>query len=91
MDERHETLLTFEYDSAARATTVEASLRPEIGDIEGDRTRASLARDGADLRLRIAAADLVALRAGQNTWLSLTAVAERCAAAGSDRTTANDR
>ena len=83
MDERHETLLTFEYDTADRATTIEASLRPEIGDIEGDRTRVSLAREGAELRVRIAAADLVALRAGGNTWLSLVSVAERGAASGS--------
>ncbi|EMA46716.1 KEOPS complex subunit Pcc1 [Halococcus saccharolyticus] len=83
MTERHETLLTFEYDTAARATTVEASLRPEIDDIEGDRTRASLARDGGSVEITIEAADLVALRAGQNTWLSLMAVAERCAVPGS--------
>jgi KEOPS complex subunit Pcc1 len=80
--ERHETLLTFEYDSAARAMTVAASLRPEIDDIEGDRTRASLTRDGESVDITIEAADLVALRAGQNTWLSLAAVAERCAVSG---------
>lgn len=82
MTERHETLLTFEYDTTARATTVAASLRPEIDDIEGDRTRASLTRDGGSVEITIEAADLVALRAGQNTWLSLTGVAERCAADG---------
>ena len=85
MNERHETLLTFEYDTATRAATVEGSLRPEIGDIEGDRTRASLARDGTELRVRVVAADLVALRAGGNTWLSLVSVAERCAASGPER------
>lgn len=83
MTQSHETLLTFEYDTAARAMIIEASLRPEIGDIEGDRTQATLARDGSELLVRIAAADLVALRAGGNTWLSLASVAERCAAAGS--------
>jgi len=78
---RHETVLTFEYDSASRATTIRRSLAPEIGDIEGDRTGAALSRDGDEIEVTIEAADLVALRAGQNTWLSLVSVAERCASA----------
>jgi KEOPS complex subunit Pcc1 len=81
---RHETVLTLDYDSASDAALVERSLEPEIGDIEGDRTTATLARDGDEIRMTIDAADLVALRAGQNTWLSLVGVAERCAAAGAD-------
>ena len=81
---RHETVLTLDYDDQSDAALVERSLAPEVGDIEGDRTTATLARDGDELRLTIDAADLVALRAGQNTWLSLVGVAERCAAAGAD-------
>ncbi|EMA35813.1 KEOPS complex subunit Pcc1 [Halococcus hamelinensis] len=81
---RHETVLTLDYDAASDAALVERSLEPEIGDIEGDRTTATLARDGDEIRMTIDAADLVALRAGQNTWLSLVGVAERCAAAGAD-------
>ena len=79
---RHETVLTLEYDAASDAAVVERSLEPEIGDIEGERTGAALSRDGAALRVEIEAADLVALRAGQNTWLTLVGVAERCAALG---------
>lgn len=75
----HETVLTFEYDSASHAAIVERSLEPEIGDIEGDRTKATLSRDDTDVVVTVEAADLVALRAGQNTWLSLVSVAERCA------------
>ncbi len=79
---RHETSFTFEYDTEREAVTVERSLEPEIGDIEGERTGATLSRDGSVLRVEIEATDLVALRAGQNTWLSLVGVAERCVAAG---------
>ncbi|HET7322791.1 MAG TPA: KEOPS complex subunit Pcc1 [Halococcus sp.] len=79
---RHETSFSFEYDTESEAKTVEWSLEPEIGDIEGERTRAVLSRDGAVLEVEIEAADLVALRAGQNTWLSLVGVAERCSVAG---------
>ena len=61
--------------------TVKQSLRPEIGDIKDERTRATLSREGSVVCVDIAAADLVALRAGQNTWLSLIGVAERCAEA----------
>jgi KEOPS complex subunit Pcc1 len=78
---RHETSFSLEYDTERDAATVERSLHPEIGDIEGDRTGATLAREGSVVRVDIEAADLVALRAGQNTWLSLVGVAERCAGA----------
>jgi KEOPS complex subunit Pcc1 len=79
---RHETSFSLEYDTESDAATVERSLRPEIGDIEGDRTGATLSREESVVRVDIEAADLVALRAGQNTWLSLVSVAERCATAG---------
>lgn len=73
----HEAVLSFEYDAGERASRVERSVRPEIGDIEGDRTTATLDRDGDCVRVTVAAADLVALRAGVNTWTSLVSVAER--------------
>jgi KEOPS complex subunit Pcc1 len=72
----HETTLSFDYDSAQRARRIERSVRPELGDIEGDRTRAALSRDGATVAVRIEAEDLVALRAGCTTWGTLVAVAE---------------
>ena len=68
----HDSLLAVEYDDAERARRVERSLRPEVG----DRSRIRMAREGATLEVAIAAADLVALRAGLNTWLTLVSVAE---------------
>jgi len=78
----HDLLLTASYDDHDRARTVERSLRQEVGEIDDDRSRTALSRDGAGLAIRIAAADLVALRAASNTWLSLLSVAERATAIG---------
>jgi KEOPS complex subunit Pcc1 len=72
----HDACLSFEYTDRQRARIVERSLRPEVGDVDGDRTRVCLARDGTTLHITIEADDLVALRAGFNTWLSLASVAE---------------
>ena len=77
----HEAVLTLEYPDGQRARSVERSVRVEAGDIEGDRTEATVDREGATLTVTIAAADLTALRAGLNTWSSLVGVAERCAGA----------
>lgn len=77
----HEATLSFEYDDDERARRVERSVRPEVGDIEGDRTTAALDRDGPVVSVRIGAADLVALRAGVNTWSTLVGVAERAGGA----------
>lgn len=73
----HETVLSYEYDTDERARRVERSVRPEVGDIDGDRTTAALERDGNVVSVRVSAADLVALRAGINTWSTLVGVAER--------------
>jgi len=73
----HGAVLAFEYDDTDSARTVEHSLRPEIGEIGGDRTSASLERTATTVRIEIDAADLVALRAGCNTWSTLLSVAER--------------
>ncbi|MDS0220833.1 KEOPS complex Pcc1-like subunit [Haloarcula sp. S1AR25-5A] len=72
----HQTRLAAEYDTADRARAIERSIRPEIDDIEGDRTTARLSRDGQRVEIIVEAADLVALRAGINTWLTLRGVAE---------------
>ncbi|MFC6862358.1 KEOPS complex subunit Pcc1 [Halomicroarcula sp. GCM10025817] len=72
----HRTVLTVEYDDTERARSVERSVRPEVGAIEGDRTTATLDREGAVLTVTVEASDLVALRAGVNTWLTLVSVAE---------------
>lgn len=76
-DPPHETLLTFEYSSPEQARRVTRALEPEIGDIDDDRSSVSLSRDGDTLELHVVASDVVALRASQNTWLSLVGVAEQ--------------
>ena len=77
----HETALELDYETERRARIVERSVRPEIGEIDGDRSTASLVRDGRTVRITVRASDLVALRAGMNTWLTLVGVAERSSAA----------
>lgn len=73
----HDAALRFEYHSPARARVVARAVRQEVGEIDGDRSGATVARDGDAVVVRIDADDLVALRAGCNTWGSLVAVAER--------------
>jgi KEOPS complex subunit Pcc1 len=77
----HEARLEFEYTDAADAERVARSVAVEAGDIEGDRTAAAVERDDATVVVTVEAADLVALRAGVNTWTSLVGVAERCGVA----------
>ncbi|MFB6082155.1 MAG: KEOPS complex subunit Pcc1 [Halanaeroarchaeum sp.] len=72
----HRTTLALSYDDIDRARIVERSVAVEAGDIAGDRSRATVERDGDTVTIEIEATDLVALRAGQNTWLSLVQVAE---------------
>lgn len=70
--------LEFEYEDFGRAKRIERSVCQEIGEIAGDRTRATIDRAGHVVELQIEADDLVALRAGLNTWCTLIEVAERC-------------
>lgn len=78
-DPPHRTRFSVEYDDERRARIVATSLDQEVGEIDDDRSRTSLARDGRTVEVVVAAADLVALRAATNTWLSLLSVAERTA------------
>jgi KEOPS complex subunit Pcc1 len=73
----HEATFCAEYDDLERARRVGRAIRPEVDDIESDRTRATVSRTDDRLAVTIAASDLVALRAGLNTWLTLIDVAER--------------
>lgn len=72
--------LTVEYDEPTRARCIAASVRQEVGEIDGDRSETTIERRGATVAVRIRAADLVALRAALNTWCTLLTVAERCSA-----------
>ena len=85
-DADHRASLSFAYDDERRARIVERSVRVEVGDIDDDRSRATVDRDGREVTVRVDAADLVALRAGTNTWTRLIDVAESVAesASGND-------
>ncbi|MFB6095075.1 MAG: KEOPS complex subunit Pcc1 [Halodesulfurarchaeum sp.] len=72
----HRTTLILEYDSPERARLVGQAIAQETGEIASDRTRASVRRSGPTVEVVLDADDLVALRAGQNTWLGLIGVAE---------------
>jgi KEOPS complex subunit Pcc1 len=74
----HDAVFTFDYATPETARRVQRSIDIEAGDIEGDRTTATVERSEQTVRVSIAAEDLIALRAGINTWASLVEVAERC-------------
>lgn len=80
-DYDHAASLAVDYDSPESARVVERSVRQEVGDIDGDRSRATVERDGATLTVDVEATDLVGLRAGLTTWLALVDVAESAAEA----------
>ena len=75
----HSTRVDLEYDDERRARIVEAAVSREVGEIDDDRSRTTLVREGRTVTIAVEAADLVALRAAGNTWLSLASVAERTA------------
>lgn len=88
VDRPHDAVLRFEYDSSASARVVARAVAQEVGEIDGDRSAATVDREGESVVVRVGADDLVALRAGCNTWGSLVEVAERTAEAAR-RSTAN--
>ena len=76
-DRPHAATLTFRYPDSDAAGLVAAAVSQEVGEIDGDRSAATVSRDGAAVRVDVGADDIVALRAGLNTWSSLVEVAER--------------
>ena len=76
-DRPHAATLTFRYPDSDVAGLVAAAVSQEVGEIDGDRSAAAVSRDGAAVRVDVGADDIVALRAGLNTWSSLVEVAER--------------
>ncbi|MFC7226096.1 KEOPS complex subunit Pcc1 [Salinirubellus salinus] len=76
MSAPHEATLVFDYPDTESARLVERAVSQELDEIDGDRTRATLVRDGRTVEVRVSADDLVALRAGCNTWCTLVEVAE---------------
>ncbi len=90
VSDSHHATYAFEYDDRRRARLVADSVRREVGEIDDDRSRATLQRDGTTVTVQVDARDLVALRAATNTWTGLVDVAERTLD-GLDRTTAGHR
>ena len=78
----HDATLEFDYETPSRARLVAESVTREIGEIDDDRSRTTIDREGSVVRIEIDAADVVALRAALNTWFTLVDVAERTADAG---------
>ena len=76
-DRPHAATLTFRYPDSDAAGLVAAAVSQEVDEIDGDRSAATVSRDGAAVRIDVGADDIVALRAGLNTWSSLVEVAER--------------
>ena len=81
-DRAHAADLRYEYGSGDTAVLVAGAVRTEVGEIGGDRSTATIERDGRRVRVDVAADDLVALRAGLNTWQTLVEVAGRTVEAG---------
>ncbi|KTG10622.1 KEOPS complex Pcc1-like subunit [Haloprofundus marisrubri] len=76
----HLSVLRFSYPDERRARVVERSVGVEVGEIDDERSQASVEREGNTVEVRVEATDLVALRAGINSWTRMVAVAERLAA-----------
>ncbi|MCO8244638.1 KEOPS complex subunit Pcc1 [Haladaptatus sp. AB643] len=87
----HDAFLEFDYDSEERAVTVFRSVEQEIGEIDDERSRTTVERDGKTMLVTVEAADLVALRAALNTWQTLIGVAEAVAGTADGTGTESDR
>jgi KEOPS complex subunit Pcc1 len=75
-DYPHTIGLSFTFDEERVARLVGASVSVEVGQIDDDRSTATVRRDGDCLFVDVFARDLVALRAGVNTWIRLVETAE---------------
>ncbi|MFC7136118.1 KEOPS complex subunit Pcc1 [Halobaculum litoreum] len=76
----HRAVLSFPYASERRARVVHDAIHVEVGGIDDDRSTADATRSGATVEVVVRARDLVALRAGVNTWTRLVETAETVAA-----------
>lgn len=73
----HDAVYVFEYADPDRARRVAEAVGREVGEIDDERSRATLDHDGETVTVTVEASDLVALRAATNTWLGLVDAAER--------------
>ncbi|ELZ91902.1 rpo operon protein [Haloferax mucosum ATCC BAA-1512] len=81
----HSASLEFDYPDERRARTVERSVAVEVGEIDDARSGARVRREGRTVVVTVEAGDLVALRAGVNSWIRLVETAETVAAASDTR------
>ncbi|KAB1197122.1 MULTISPECIES: KEOPS complex subunit Pcc1 [Haloferax] len=81
----HSASLEFDYPDERRARIVEQSVAVEVGEIDDARSRAHAERDGRTVVVTVDADDIVALRAGVNTWIRLVETAEAVAVASENR------
>jgi KEOPS complex subunit Pcc1 len=72
----HGVSLSFEYDDERAARLVGDAVAVEVGEIDDDRSTAQVDRETRTLHVDVFARDLVALRAGVNTWIRLVETAE---------------
>ncbi|GAB6878949.1 hypothetical protein JCM17823_12230 [Halorubrum gandharaense] len=78
----HDAILRFSYPTERRAMAVADALAPEVGEIDDVRSGATVEREGHVVRVSVFADDLVAMRAGVNSWSRLVETAEQVAAYG---------
>ena len=71
--------LSFEYPDERRARLVADAVGVEVGEIADERSAADVGHTGATVEVSVRASDVVALRAGLNTWTRLVSVAESVA------------
>ena len=82
----HEALFSVSCDDPDRAERVRAAVAREVGEIDDDRSRATVTGgaggdgDDATVTVTVDAGDVSALRAATGTWLGLIEAAERTAA-----------
>ncbi|WP_410765523.1 KEOPS complex subunit Pcc1 [Haloferax sp. DFSO60] len=81
----HSASLEFDYPDERRARIVERAVAVEVGEIDDARSGASVERDGTTVVITVKAGDLVALRAGMNSWIRLAETAESVSQAGDRR------
>ena len=81
----HTAALCFAYPTAEDARLIEQSIRVEVDQLDDSRSAVAVDRTDTRVAVDIAADDLVALRAGLNSWLRYVSVAETVAGCASTR------
>ena len=76
---RQATVLRFPYPTATAAGRIERAISVEVDQLDDDRSAATVSRDDDEVQIEITATDLVALRAGINSWCRYVETAERVA------------